>query len=253
MKKIFNKTGLLILIMVTVASLGVSYAAYTTSLEAGADLTTGNLDFEFSQSDELVSIEVQKGFNGNPQELKADVDYDGKTLRITNIEAIDVSLLEKGNLRFIIRYGIKPSDNSSLLNAIIKEKNDGTDQYISLRRNSTTPQWIIKDGCDDWSFDSMAAGVASQSIYGILPDSLGEFQVTQSLGIARNEEYFEGIIILEQKDVPDWISPGPILLSQLELPAEIVEKMVVKEDLTLSLFGFYSFEIPLALDQFNAE
>jgi len=252
MKRLLNKSGLIVLMVAIVASLGVSYAGYTAVLETKADLTTGNMDFQFCDSGELHSIEMQSGQGGSSKELDADFGYDGKNLKISNIEAIDMSLLKKGNLRFIIKYGIKPSDDSSILNAVIKSKNDDC-EYVSMMRNNTTTQWIIRGETDDLGYDGKAAGTIPSEIDSLMPDNLGDFQVIESYLIARNKEYLEGTIILEQTDAPDWISSAPIHLSQLNLSEESIEEIIDKDDLTISIYGFYSFEIPLDLNQFNVD
>lgn len=252
MKRLFNRSGLIVLMTVMVASLGVSYAGYTAILESKIDLSTGSMDFQFCDSDELYSIQIQNGRRGEPMELDADINYDGKTLKISTIEAIDVSLLREGNLRFIIRYGIKPSGDSSILRSAIHGKDCGC-EYISLTRSTRTAQWVIRGCEDDLGCDGKAAGTVSGEIDKLLPDSLGDFQIVESYIIDGNEEYLEGVITLEQIDVPDWISSAPVLLSQLGLSEKTMDEIVDEDNLTISLSGFYHFEIPLDLDQFNAD
>lgn len=252
MKKLFSRSGLIVLMIVIVGSLGVSYAGYTAMLETKVDLTTGSMDFEFCDSDELFSIQIQNGKDEKPVKLKADISYGDKTLMISNIQAIDVSLLEGGNLRFIIQYGLKPTDDSSILKAIIREEIGGYED-VSLMRNNTTGQWVIRGGPDDQGYKGKAAGTVPEGIDKLIPDSLGDFHVTESFIVAKNEEYMEGTIILDQAEVPDWILSGPIPLSQLGLSDQTIEEIIHEEDLSISLYGFYSFEIPLDLNQFNGE
>lgn len=216
------------------------------------ELSSGNMDFEFSDVPDVYSIRIQNGDEGNLKNLDANVTYDGKMLKITDIDSVDVSWFEAGDLRFIIKYGIQPTDGSSLLKATVT-KETTEEEIVTLQRAGKTPQWVIRGETDNWGSDCKAAGVASSTIYDYLPDNLGEFKVLKSLKIVEDRAIMEGTIILEQTERPDWISTRPIPLSCLELPTEIIDEMLGEENLILSLFGVYDFEIPLALDQFNIE
>jgi hypothetical protein len=253
MRKIFSKTGLLVLMVAIVVLLGASYAGYTRVLETQLDLSSGGMDFHFDGSREDFSISIQKDGSKELWDLNANIDYDGKTLKISDMKPIDMSYLKDGDLRFIIQYGIKASNSSSLAKAAIpqtiKDKNEF--EYVSFEKTTKTPQWTIKTSSGDWSTGGFAVGSASEAICGRLPDSLGDFKLIKTLAVDENEKIMHGVIILEQAEIPSWFSSRPINLSSLCLPEEVLESIGEESDLVLSIEGAYGFEIPLAIDQFN--
>lgn len=253
MNKIFSKMGFVLLSFMLLAMLGISYGAYTGALYINTSLSSGSMDMKFSEKDDQFSLEIQIGKNDKPIELRANKSYDGKTLKISEMDPIDMSLLENGDLRFIIRYGIKPSDSSSILKASMKKPRRNKEQeYVTFERTTASPQIIIKDNSEELD-SKITAGVASQIIYDYLPDNLGDFYVTKNLLIDEKENIMQGVIILEQKEALSWPFENHIKLSNLDIQADELALLEKQDNLTLLLKGCYGFEIPLVLDQFNTE
>ena len=257
MHNFFNKTGLVLLSVALLGLLGTSYAGYTGELSADTELSTGSMDFEFidMEVNEDFLICIQKGENGNIQDICADIDYDGKFLRVTDMGPIDMSWLEDGDLRIIIRYGIKASNEHSIMKAAATGKNEDAARYIGsipLDRISRTPRWYIENGQDIWGSGDDEIDSVPQIVYSLLPETLGDFEIYQVLTAKAEDDGMQGIIILVQTEVPVIIPEGQVTLSQFYLPEELLQEISASKDLVLSVHGCYGFEIPINLDQFNA-
>ena len=159
MKKIFNKVGLLLIAVVAVGMQGLSYAAYTDFLTVETDLTTGSMDFDFHDIEGEGAIIGIMGKNGKIKKLDADIEYDGKTLRITDMEAIPMSMLEDGDMELHIRYAMKATEDQSILRAATIDERDQVRSFIGVipfNLTTRTPKWSIEG--DSISFGSGTRG-----------------------------------------------------------------------------------------------
>lgn len=254
MNKIFSKAGLTVFVALMMVLLGVSYAGYTSILETNISMDSGNMDFQFSGDNDDFSIGIQNGENGNIRAINADIAYDGKDLTITGMDPINMELLKDGDLRIIIQYEIAAADTASIKKAasIDSEKIADKAGIINIQRTTKAPQWKIESSSGSWELGDKDIGDVPRIIYNLLPESLGDFQVSQTLTVDKDRDGMQGVIILSQKEVPDLLSTESISLSSLGLSHEIAVEMMDKaEDLTLTMQGCYDFTVPLALDQFN--
>lgn len=251
MARVFNKAGLLFFMVTLIVVLGAGYAGYMAVLKTHTSLSSGDMDFKFDDSNEGFSISVQKGRNGEIRKIGAIAEYDGKTLTIKDMDPIDTTYLDNVDLRFIIRYRIKPSENSSLMKAaeITEIKND-EEEYVKLRRTGKTIQWV---GRMDRSPEEKIGGVTSNYIQNLMPDSLGDFRVTKKLEADDNEKMMQGTILLEQVGVSDGTWPKSIDISSLGASVNDLEIGMEAGTNEITLRGFYGFEIPFVLDQFNCK
>ena len=259
MKKIFSKVGLLLLSATMVGMLGVSYAGYTDILIAEGELSTGSMSFEFvdakKDQDFLIGLENNKD---KFQELDANIDFDGKSLIITDIDPIDIAVLEDGKSKLLIHYSIKAEDEQSILRAAMIAEKDKRSSLgeIPFELISKTPQWSIagksKGEFHSWGSENEAIETVPQVVYDLLPEALGSFHATHILSVDKKGDRMQGIIALELKDSPEILSIEKVKLSEFDLPEEVLREMVEVKKLELSMQGCYGFEIPLSLDQFNA-
>jgi hypothetical protein len=249
--RIFNKAGLLFFMVILIIVLGASYAGYIAVLKTHTSLSTGNMDFNFDDSNEDFSISIQKGKDGEIRRIGAIAEYDGKNLIIKDMDPIDTTYLDNVDLRFIIRYRIKPSENSSLMKAaeFTEIKND-EEEYVKLRRTGKTIQWV---GNMDRNSEGKTGGVTASNIQNLMPDSLGNFRVTKKLEADDNEKMMQGTILLEQVGFSDGAWPKSIDISSLGASVNDLEIGMEAGTNEITLRGFYGFEIPFVLDQFNCK
>ena len=257
MKKIFNRVGLLLLAVVAVGMLGVSYAAYTDFLTVETDLTTGSMDFEFhdigGEGGAIIGI---MGKNGRIKKLDADIEYDGKTLRITDMEAIPMSMLEDGDMELHIRYAMKAAEDQSILRAATIDERDQVRSIIGVipfKLTTRTPKWSIEGDSISFGSGTRGLGRIPEIIYDSLLEDLGDFRVHHTLMINERKNLMQGTIVLEQTEPCTLLPEGPLLLSDFDLPEEMYDEIGDETNLRLSLQGCYGFEIPLVLEQFNAK
>ncbi|MGI6733055.1 MAG: hypothetical protein ACOX4J_02595 [Anaerovoracaceae bacterium] len=256
MEKIFNRAGLFFLAAAVVGMLGVSYAAYTNILTVETDIATGSMRFEFTDIEEEGAIVGVRDKNGNIRKLDANIEYDGKSLRITDMEAIPMSMLEDGDMELHILYAVKATEGQSILRAAeLCEKDEARSIIgkIPFKLTTGTPQWSIEG--DSKSLGSGTEGLDGipKIVYDLLPDDLGDFRVHHTLAINESKNRMEGTIVLEQMEPCKLLADGSLSLSDFDLPEEIYEEIGAESNLRLSLQGCYGFEIPLVLDQFNAK
>ena len=259
MKKIFSKVGLLLLSATMVGMLGVSYAGYTDILIAEGELSTGSMGFEFvdAKKDRAFQIGLENN-KGKFQELDANIDFDGKSLTITDIDPIDIAVLEDGKSKLLIHYSIKAEDEQSILRAAMIAEKDKRSSLgeIPFELISKTPQWSIagksKGEFHSWGSENEAIETVPQVVYDLLPEALGSFHATHILSVDKKGDRMQGIIALELKDSPEILSIEKVKLSEFDLPEEVLREMVEVKKLELSMQGCYGFKIPLSLDQFNA-
>ncbi|NLT46971.1 MAG: hypothetical protein GXX92_01025 [Clostridiales bacterium] len=259
MKKMFSKVGLLMLSAVMVGMLGVSYAGYTDILTVEGEVSTGSMGFEFMDTrkdrDFLIGLETD---SGKFRKLDANIDFDGKSLSITDIGPIDFSLFESGNAKIFIRYSIAAADGRSVQRAATIKENDSRSSLgeIPLELISKTPEWSISGKSEDESYgcgsENEAIDAVPQVVYDLLPDTLGQFRATHTLLPNKKGDRMEGVITLDPADSQEILSARKVELSEFDLPDEVLKEMVGIDQLELSIQGCYGFEIPLVLDQFNA-
>ena len=132
MKKIFNKVGLLLIAVVAVGMLGICYAAYTDFLTVETDLTTGSMDFDFHDIECEGAIIGIMCKNGKIKKLDADIEYDGKPLRITDMEAIPMSMIEDGDMELHIRYAMKATEDQRIMRAATIDERDQERNIIGV-------------------------------------------------------------------------------------------------------------------------
>jgi len=253
MRKMFSKVGLLMLSAVMVGMLGVSYAGYTDILTVEGEVSTGSMGFKFVDTrkdrDFLIGLETD---SGKFRKLDANIDFDGKSLSITDIGPIDFSLFENRSAKILIIYSIAAADGQSVQRAAkITEKDKRSFLgEIPFKLMSKTPEWSISGISEDGSY---GCGSENEAIvYDLLPDTLGQFRATHTLLPNKKGDRMEGTITLEPADSQEILSARKVELSEFDLPEEVLKEMVGIDQLELSIQGCYGFEIPLVLDQFNA-
>lgn len=257
MKKIFSRAGLLFLAAATMGMLGVSYAGYTDSLKVDTELSAGSMSFEFMDSgkDRDFIIGIQESGKEKVTKLDAKINYDGKTLTITDMDPIDMSFLKNGKLQILIRYIVEVTEEESVLRAasIIEKDQRSYLGEIPFQLISSTPLWSIEGKSASWGLGDGDLGGVPQVIYELLPQTLANFRASHTLWFNEKKDRMEGTILLEQIDIPKLLSIKKVELSAFGLPDDILKEMAAEKKLNLTMVGSYGFEIPLVLDQFNAE
>jgi hypothetical protein len=253
MVKIIGRLGFFIYIFFVIIALGVSYGAYTNNLDLKGVLTGGSMNYNFDGPGDEFSVEMQNGNEIGLVNLNGVMNYDGKTLRITDMDPIDMAMLEGGNIKFIIKYAIKAQGEGSIRASVdrgIKTSNEL--EAVKFKLGSKTPYLIINNNDGEGEMEYIPlSDLSISAIDEFLPESLGSFSVSKFLVLNSDGDFLKGLIVLEQTEPYIKGLPHSVSLSSLNLPEEMVENLLSRGDFAITLSGSYTFEIPLDLDQFN--
>lgn len=255
MLKVVGRLSFFIYMFILSIALGVSYGAYTDNLDIKSVLMGGSMDYNFAGSKDEFSIEMQEGNKIGLVDLNGVMDYDGKTLRITDMDPIDMAMLEGGNIKFIIKYAIKAQGEGGIRASVDRRiKTTDKQETVKFKLGSKTPYLTIsdKDGAGIVEYIPLS-DLSLSTANNLLPESLGDFSVSKFLVLNSEGDFLKGLIVLEQTGPYTKGLPDSVPLSSLNLPEEMVENLLSKEDFDITLSGSYTFEIPLDLDQFNME
>jgi hypothetical protein len=248
-----------ILISLIIGSLGFTYAAHTNVLSAIISISTSSMDFVFDKGKIInTSVQIQNGSDGTVNELRCNVSYEDKTLRITDIGPIDTEELMDGNAIITINYKIKAEDIEKGIKRpaeVVNDKDKGFDLgLVPFELESNTPIWSLENDNRTWGSKTNGIDGTPDEVYRYLPDNLCEFHVNNKLVPDQDDGVMAGTLTLTQEDVPNLPDSLEIGLSSLNLPDNIIQELKNgSSDSTLQIKGTYGFSIPLNLDQFNVE
>lgn len=238
-RKKYHRAILFCSAMISILSIGFSYAAWTNSNLIATKVTTSILDFIF-YSDTMTDFSVElvdvNGGYGYP--VSASVSTNGGTLIVDNIQEGVLDAMMRGDSNLVIRYRMVASDPEKGL----KHVSPGTYDLGSI------PFYLSEEGVH-------AELITSQGKYDVDAEQLSIFPTliegfTGTNNVTNTDDAVVGYITIS--GIPMGMNNDMVFqLSSMGLPAEVNEAIEENSEGSgsLQVTACYDFHIPLLFDQ----